>query len=333
MNAFQKGVPSVFVISSPFQAICLVSAILNLEIKDYQVIVISSDRNTQVFSVLNRFKIPYVVRYSGWHRWRIRLFIVTSIIHRHNKYNRLFLGDFRSIDLIYFGLNYISDGADIVYLDDGNATIALFQGVAYSKPYSKIDEKCQSTISRRRRFVFLKYYYSIYANLSNANYIIEYNSLSILCVHKDDPLIDNVVFIGANTKRYCETMNIPEESFNNALDTMLQRIRKTYPKTKITYVPHGADKSGAVMDICSKYEVDYHRIIVPIELYYMDKECPIAIYGFGSSAIYNLKQMFPETVAFSILLEPSNKLNSFERKKIIAQYYSECGIEQLTIKV
>lgn len=333
MNAFQKGIPSVFVISSPFQALCLVSAIRNLEISDYKVVVISSDRDVQIQSVLNHYNLHYIIRYSGWHRWRMRLYRMTSFIHRKSRYMRLFLGDFRSIDLLYFGLQYVADKSPIVYLDDGNASIALFKGIAYAKPFGPIDERLIKGISKSRGLVFQKYHYSIYSMQNVVGFIVEHNSLSILRKSEDIAMSETIVFVGTNTERYCETMNIPENQFLLSLKQLLIDIRKNNPNRKIVYIPHGADHSENINRICMDLQIDFCRINVPIELYFLDKNSPSCIYGFGSSAIYNLKQMFPEACSCNVLVVPPNALESYYRKKSIADYYLECGIEQITIEI
>ena len=328
-NAFDSSTPSVFVIGSPLQALCLVSAILNLGIDDYQVVVINSVRLEQVKSVLDRFGIDYSLRFVGWHRWRMRLYRISSFFHRYNRFKRLFIGDFRNETLLYFGLQYISDGSDIVYLDDGNATIPLFDGKRTTPPLGRIDIKYATLMTRLRNISFMKYFYSIYTNLPNEKFVIKFNSLEILNRNTDGEDNRIVYIIGTNTIRYCEIMNVTERRIINILETVIQEIRSKYLQTEIRYIPHGKDTSVEVKRLCECYCVDYKKLDVPVELYFVDQHYPIAIYGFMSSALYNLKQMFPTSDVYNIFVPPPGEGDIAARKKSIAEYYNKCGIVQL----
>jgi len=332
-NAFDSTTPSVFVVGSPFQALCLVGAIRNLKLTDYKVVVIFYDRYYQVKNVLDRFGINYELRYVGKYRWRMRWYRITSLIHRKNKYKRLFLGDFRSETLLYFGLQYVSDGADIVYLDDGNATIPLFDGKRTTPPLGIMDTKYAALMTKFRKISFLKYFYSVYTNLPNEKYVIKHNSLGILNCNTND--VDNrtVYIIGTNTSIYCKSMNISEATIVKVLETIIQNIRNKYLQTEIIYIPHGKDTSFGVKHLCKQYHVEYKKLDVPVELYFVDEHIPIAIYSFMSSALYSLKQMFPNSDVYNLYLPPSGKGDTIARKKSVSEYYKKCGIVQLDFEV
>ena len=328
-SVFDSTIPSVFIIGSPFQALCLVGAIRNLKLTDYKVIVIRYDRHMQVKNVLDKFRIEYEVRYVGRYRWRMRWYRITSLIHRQNKYKRLFLGDYRSQTLLYFGLQVVSDGADIVYLDDGNATIPLFDDKRTSPPLGGLDTICAQLITRFRQISFMKYFYSVYSDLPNPKYEIGYNSLSVLVNSKNNKEKSNVFIIGTNTKLYCESMNVSEQTLLNVLESTLKSIKDKYAERGVVYIPHGKDKSINVKKLCETYKVRYQILDVPVELYFIDEPQPVAIYGFMSSALYNLKQLFPSTDVYNLYLTPTGGGDTIARKESIANYYKNSGIEQL----
>lgn len=325
--AFNNTTPSLFVIVSPFQAICLVGAICNLGLSDYKVIVIQTDRFSQVKNVLEKYNILFEIRYVGKFRWRMRWYRLTSLIRRHNKYKRMFLGDFRSITLLYFGLQYASDGADIVYLDDGNATIPLFDDKRTTPPLGS-DTKYAEMVCRLRRISFMKYFYSIYENLPNPKYEIMHNSLSILNTSRNDDQNKMVYIIGTNTKLYCESNNVSEDTIISVLSSTIDNIRQLYRESEIVYIPHGKDNSLALFQFCKSNSIEYKKLSVPVELFFTDECQPNAIYGFLSSALYNLKQMYPNTDVYNIYLPPKAG-DSLARKKSISEYYKKCGIIQL----
>ena len=327
-DPFNSEIPSVFVIASPLQALCLVGAVRNLQINDYRVVVIDSVRYKQVENVLNRFDIRYECRYVGWHRWRMRWYRLTSLIHRQNKYKRLFLGDFRSITLLYFGLQYVSDGADIVYLDDGTASIPLFLDSRTSLPLGG-DTHYVERLTKGRNICFMKYFYSIYIGFSSKKYIIKYNSLSILNHNTTVSIQSKYYFIGTSTEQYCKTYNIPEDSLVQALYNVFVMIKNNDPQAQIVYIPHGRDNSAKIKATCDKMNVEYKKLDIPVELFFVDEEKAHAIYGFGSSALYNLKQMYHDVEVNNVFLCPQVKGDAKNIMVSISDYYERCGIKKI----
>lgn len=329
---FASLTPSVFVIGSPLQALCLVGAVRNLQLNDYRVIVIDSVRYKQVENVLNRFDIQFECRYAGRHRWRMRWYRLTSLIHRHNKYKRLFLGDYRSVTLLYFGLQYISDGADIVYLDDGSATIPLFNGSRTTLPLGG-DTHYAEWLTNRRNICFMKYFYSIYIGFTSTKYIIKNNSLSILNRNSTVTGQSKFYFIGTSTEQYCKTYNIPEESLVHALHNIFVMIKDNHPQAQIVYIPHGRDNSTAIKSTCYNMNVEYKKLDIPVELFFLDVEKAHGIYGFGSSALYNLKQMYPNVEVFNVFLPPQAEGDATDIMVSISDYYERCGIKKLIMEL
>lgn len=331
-QAFDSAIPSVFVIGSPFQALCLVGAVRNLRLTDYRVVVIHSDRFMQVKTVLDKFGIEFETRHVGWHRWKMRWYRITSMMHRNNKYKRLFVGDFRNETLLYFGLQYVADGSDIVYLDDGNASIPLFDGSRTSLPLGK-DTSHAMRVAERRGISFMKYFYSIYDGFSNSKYVIRKNELSILLSSNSGSTKSKVYFIGTNNSRYCACYNVPEESLMKVLEDVFKSIKERYPSSPLVYIPHGKDTSKKVYSICENNSVEYKNLNVPVELFFVNEEKPLAIYGFGSSALYNLKQMFPESEVLNVLLPSSASEDKLSIIKSISDYYESHGIKQVKIEL
>lgn len=324
-SAFDSETPSVFIICSPFQALCLVSAIRNLKLTDYQVVVIPSVRFTQVKTVLDRFGISFEIKDLGWHRWRMRWYRFSSLFHRRNKYKRLFVGDFRSINLLYLGLQYISDGADIVYLDDGNASIPLFDGSRTSLPL-KHDTTYAKWLTQSRNISFMKYFYSIYADFPDSKYEIKKNSLHILLSPSKEESSSCIYFIGTNTVSYCASLNITVEAYMQVLCQIISYINQKYEEPEILYIPHGKDVSEEIKSLCKENNIKYQKLDMPVELYFVNQARPLAVYGFGSSALYNIKQMFPKTIVYNIFITPKAGGDTKARKVSISNFYERNGI-------
>ncbi len=331
-NAFDSDIPSIFVIGSPFQALCLVGAVRNLRLTDYKVVVILSDRFVQIKTVLDKFGIEFETRHVGWHRWKMRLYRITSMMHRNNKYKRLFVGDFRNETLLYFGLQYVADGSDIVYLDDGNASIPLFDGSRTSLPLGK-ETSHAIRVSERRGISFMKYFYSIYDGFSNSKYVIRKNELSILLSSNSGSTKSKVYFIGTNNSRYCAVTNILETTLMRVIAKNFQEIKRKYQNADIVYIPHGKDSATKVKSLCEENGVEFKKLDVPVELFFIDQDSPLAFYGIGSSALYNLKQMFPQADVYNLFLPFRAKGDEMARKQSISDYYVSHSIKQVKIEL
>jgi hypothetical protein len=329
-NPYYAKIPSIFVICSPFQTLCTVSTIMNLKIDDYKIIVIYSARYNQIRTVLNEFNLSYEIRRVGRYSWKMRCNRILSLFHRNNKYKRLFVGDYRNKTLLSYGLNLVSDDSYVVYLDDGNASISLFRdSIDINQIYNK--SKFQKAISRRRNIIMMKYFYSIYTGINNTRYNIVFNDLSVLGNQKVSGK-ERVVFIGTNSDMYCSFLSINISDYYNILRNQIEKIRNNYPQTSILYIPHGKDTSEIVKKICEDNEIEYERQNVPVEMMFRTKFIvPIAIYGFTSSALFNLKKMFPECKVNNILIIPQIQSKNFNVYVSISDYYSQNGIQQINI--
>ncbi len=323
---YDKNVPTVFVIGSPFQAICTVSAILNLQILDYKVIVIFSDRYLQVKSVLNRYNIPFILKKVGKYRWRMRLYMVFSLFHRKYRWKRLFVGDYRSKTLLYFGLMNVSDSSTVIYLDDGNASIPLFDG---TEKY-RID-KYLNYLALRRNVILLKHFFSIYTGFVNEAFDIRFNDISVLG-NDTNSINKSILFIGTNSKLYCESLIIDRNNFYSILEDQIKNIKRNNPDKDVIYIPHGKDSSEEVLRICNDNSVQYKRLDVPVEMVAQSNKIePIEVYGFTSSALFNLKKMYPQCEVYNILITPKVMTNLFGDYVSISDYYTQNGILKIDV--
>lgn len=332
MRAFISDTPSVFVIGSPFQAMCLVSTIFNLDIKDYKVVVIHTDRFGQVESVLKKYEVPFTLVYVGWHRWKMRFYRILSLLHKKSRYTRLFVGDYRSCTLLYFGLQYVADGSDIVYLDDGNATIPLFEDKAQFL-MTGIDAKVSDLISRRKHMELMKYFYSIYEGYHNNKYVIEYNSLSCLCRHSSNEAGNKAYIIGPKIAFFCKRLGIEENVFLATLERVINDLKNRYGNVTVTYIPHGKDTTELAKEFCFNNNIEYYKLSEPVELYLLKEKRPLAVFGFGSSALYNIKKMFPSSEVYTVRFgSVKNEKKAIEKETVI-EYYRRNGIIQVDYNI
>ena len=124
---FQQSTPSIFVVTSPFQALCAFNAIKAFEITDYRfyLALIEDIRNEQLFTLFQQQGIAYEVVNVEKLTKTDRL---QFLLPHFSRYKRLFIGDARNISQYFIGLSKVSNGGCMVYLDDGNDNIFLLKG-------------------------------------------------------------------------------------------------------------------------------------------------------------------------------------------------------------
>lgn len=330
MNPFEPHIPSVFVIASPFQALCAMAAIKQLQITNFMFIAfIPSDdpRSKQIENFFNEAAIKYVpIRKFTRLVWLY--YKIKALKHRDNQYKRLFLGDFRGIILSIIGSCYVSDNSEVVYLDDGNVTISILNNLI-SEPMNDINRVRLERVSNRRGFIFQKKWLTIYGDISNPNFIIKNLDLSFAVQKNNLASTKGYIYIvGTNIERFCDALKISQSIFVSRLESLFCQIKNEYPNTPIVYIPHGRDNSEYAIKLCQKYECTFHRAEIMIELELLhQKSNPLAIYGFTSTALYNLKKIYPESQVVNVLFECCDDNIAFQEYKMLSEYYQKNGIE------
>ena len=340
-KAFGKYVSSVFVIGSPFQALCAIEAIREFEISDYKVILPLSpneQRNRQLLTILKDFGIVYEIFNAKEARAMQILLNECKIKHKkdRNRYNRAFIGDYYQILYKSIALSYLNTGSPMVYLDDGNSSISIFRGVRKKTAWrSQCVNLLFYSLARIQKIIPDRFFYTIYYDIDERKFFKYPNHFSYLFFHKekDTERASGVIFIGTNTSAFCEQMGIQESMLENIISKLFMEIHKEYPSQEITYVPHGRDSNIHIPDICAQNNVVYRPIEVSIEYFlYKEQLFPVAIYGFSSTALFNLKKMMPNIRAVNYVIE---KMNApyYEYFNRISEYYQQNSIKRESIKL
>lgn len=330
-DPYLKSLPSVFVVASPFQILCAKAAIKQLEIDIYDFYVyLSKDnfRNDQVKRILNSLGISYKIipDLKKLYFWRS---VINACFHKHNIYNRLFIGDFRSVSLFYVGLGLISDNSNVVYLDDGNITISILNG-NNSASWAKKHQYLLRWISRMRKIDYGRNFLTIFSDISNSKYKIRQLLL--------EKIVDNgqrlgnspkdIFIIGTCVDSYCKPLDIPEEIYIKKLEELIVKLRQQYPDDNIYFIPHGREYKNYSQRLCEQYGCIFKRpqMMVELELINMHHP-PKVICGYTSTALFTLKKMFPATKVVNILFELSLNNPFYKDYVITSEYYLQNGIE------
>lgn len=322
-----KGQPAIFCLSgSSFQALCMIEAIYAFEITDYRVLLCLSEneipRKGQIITLLEKHNIAYEiesVNFTITKKERLK-----ALLPNRNKYKVAFIGDCNNELLIFKAFRYVSDGGTLVYLDDGIATIQFFNGMFQLsnklRPYYEL-------ISKIRRIDFDRYFYTVYEDLKDERHIPIINSFQSLALQqKSKSTVKGIYIIGTCIKDYCDFECIPVEKFMIVLQNLMHDLRAKYPDEPLVYVPHGRETMmEELKTICQEEKVELRMSKISVEMMLLEeKDYPKAVYGFTSSALYNIKKLFPNTDTCNITFTGNTpKTNG---KEITSQYYAKFGI-------
>ena len=327
-----KGQPSVFCLSgSPFQALCMIEAIQTFDITDYRVLVCLSEielpRRKQLTTLLEKYHVSYEiesVNFSITKKERLK-----AMLPSRNKYKVAFIGDCNNELLIFKAFRYVSDGGTLIYLDDGIATIQFFNGLfqlsSKLRPYYELT-------SRIRRIDFDRYFYTVYEDLKDNRHIPIINYFRFLALEqKVKTTVKGNYIIGTCIKDYCDFECVPINKFLYTLHSLMHELRTQHPDEPVIYVPHGRETMMDELEkMCHDERVELRRSEITVEMMLLEeKDYPKSIYGFTSSALYNIKRIFPETKANNITFTGNNpKTNG---KAITSQYYEKFGITRRVV--
>ena len=351
-QAFAKYTPSVFVLESPFQLLCAIEAIHEFEIADAKFvfsIVRNSVRNKQLFEMAKRYGVEYDIYYEQ--EYELDYFDAKDkklLKHREDgHYKRIFIGDVYNKYYYLLALHYAEENAIYVGMDDGNSSINFLQNKdRESKPtnWRKRLNWYRNNYKHQREQVLrlLKEehvydsgcMFTVYSEI-RSRYSIYPNTLSYIkeSTQKSGEKENVVLVVGIVFDGYSGYVGVSESLMESVVWQKLSEIRAKYPSKRVVYIPHGRDTNVNIAKICSILGVEFCKIDEVIETFVLNSNMyPEEIYGFDSSALVNLKILYPETQIHSWRLR-WQKQESNTRTKRYAEYYTKIGIIEDTVWV
>lgn len=329
---FSLETPSLFVVASPFQVLCAFEAIKKFKIKEYSIIAVfekDDPRNDQLASVLDFLKLDYL-RFDRPHR-KMR----DEFLHFKNwfgcgkgrKVKRAFVGYFHDFYCIILALSFLSRDASIVFLDDGNASIAHLNGSIIFNNREKAWIFCLKVICLLGRVDMGPAYFTIYSDISSKipcepNLL---NALGTECSSRKE----GVYFIGTNPVSYSSAQGFSLKSYFSLLEDALRELKNEFPLETLYYVYHGRDEFiGETNLLLEKYGYQALRPKENIELYFVQHRInPVKVSGFMSTALYTIKKLRHDAQIGGYMIE-NNK--AYIGK---SDYYKRHGIEIRLLKM
>ena len=326
---FDLHIPSVFVVGSPFQALCAIAAIKNLEITDYFFLVVhngAGSRDSQIDTFLNNMKVKYRVFYLN--KYNLIKGICKNILGLEGAYERLFVGEFSASFMMGVGLPFIKRGSNVVYLDDGSAMIS-FLGGTFERWDKKSTRAIFNMLAKKRGIIPLRNFYTIYSDIQNSKYNIKGNDLSVIW-NADISFKEqrNVVLIGTNMNSYCSQLELSSDDYIHNIKLLFEQINRKFPHEKIIYIPHGNDKSLYAQQLCEEYDGEFVKVETMVEEYLLRAPwIPVAVYGLCSTALLNVKRMMPSIQIVNVLIYGEEDSKYLGKYKSIFTYYQKNGID------
>ena len=327
----KEGCNVLFLVNSPFQALCAVEAINKYSIKNYEMYVTyyhTEHTLDQIDGVLSLFNVPYnhfLLNYKS-----AVVFSINNIL-KGKRYDLAFVGDYYRILHRFFSVLSLKRNGKIIYLDDGNSTINIFRdrlAPAKTNFSFRVFRTLSYFIAGIKRIPIEKFFFSIFPDIPNDKYVVIENTFSsISCIYKQRNIKSLSLFIGTEPVVFCKENNITIQEYHNILEEVLANNNKE----PLYYIPHGGDKDMFVIDLCKIYGVEYRKLSVCIELFILQNGIfPKLLMGFSSSALYSLKKMFPDSEVQNVRILSSNPSEEYED---IANYYQKHGIENVSFHV
>lgn len=318
---------TLFIISSPFQGLCMLEAIEHFKITEYDVLLwdIPEGRGAhQTKTLLKDKDIPY-----STYKVRHAIFdLIPFVMRKHKHYKNIFIGNYSNITDEGIAAFYGSIKYRLFFLDDGTQALSIFSDNPRYRYGSKKWEcwfklyNALAWIKRKQKSTF----FTIFDVTSN-----DFN-----IVKNDFRLLKNNVktkrsgcyIIGTNSS----VVKFKDFNYLNLLDLLLKKLKYLYPNEKIYYCPHRRDlNNGDISRWCNCQDVELVNTRVSVEYdFVMNDINPSCVVGFTSNALYTLKMLFPDIVISTVYYRCVNRCDDDETT-IIRQGMNEKGIETLNL--
>lgn len=300
------------IIMSPFQALCALEALYEYPSGTPDFYTIEDKQNIGKIRLLLRdfgHEINIIPQSSN-----ILMWIVNNIKRR--KYDRIIVGDFFAFPLLILTSIIAKWKAKVIYVDDGNTTLLI-------KP-NKLPNSIHNF--KWKLFLFLLKLKSVTKSFYTFFPIEKFESMPVT-QHSFKHVFDmfdksirlsGVYVIGTNTS----ALDIDTEQYK----LILRQILRYYQDTeKVYYCPHRRDVN-IYTKYCNNIGIELFDTKVSVEYDFMRKKLyPHIIIGFGSTALYTLRKMFPLSVIYNVNIE-MNKIRDKEIYKYIADFLEKEGV-------
>lgn len=309
---------TAILVSSPFQALNALEAIKDINIDSPDFFVFGNDNNAEM---TKKF-----VSERGYSYKSVRLadsaFNAIRNCREYNSYKRIIVGDFFSIPFFLTSLALITRHGQIIYVDDGNSTLGLLP------PFSRKRLAFRNTL--KNLFYKLLLFYKESKQVSRFFFTffdVEGKGFPFPVIKNNFAILrgnvnvfnKDIYIIGTNTSQ----LQIARSEYRSQLDLISKYVKTIYPGENIFYCPHRRDLNQYDFD-CESIGISMYNTKVSVEVDFATNEIsPIAVIGFGSTALMTLKYMFPESNIIDLVFHHADETLVEEYRAIELEYRSK----------
>lgn len=330
-NAFTKGIPTLFVLDTPFQLLCAMEFLAEFAVEDYLIIAQmerGEKRNEQVLHMLKeqgmKYQVAYVEDYWGMVNACLQLDVERRETKDERKWERVVVGNYNALDQWVTVTRLAAEGAKVVFLDDGSSSIELLNA---GHGRNSAQESQFMTLWCKMGLDCGPYIYTTYGDIPSNRFMIYPNRFAHLVERMGQFMDEKAVYIiGTNPPSYQMSMGITTAEYEKILLRKLTQVKRKH-KEQIIYIPHGRDNGEVSKRMCKCLGIAYCPLTCAIEYYFVgERKGAVAIYGFGSTALLTLKMLLPGARVVNWLID-NPKGSSYETYVQIANYYCEHGVD------
>lgn len=315
---------SLFVIGSPFQALCA------LEAKKHYCV------ESAVFAlwdntISHKMIEPLLVQQGEIHyieqNNKGTVNLIKSVRKEiKEKFRNVFVGDYFSFAEYIVAVCLVKNNAKFVYLDDGNSTLAIAPPISRKRPRTKNEGVWYKALGIYTNAIRINSkLFTIYDLDGGCPLPVEKNTFSSL-VNKANSTKDGVYVIGTNA----DQLKFRDKEYMDYLSSLNDWIHEKYGDVKVYYCPHRSDKTNSKDEVISfGWKVFDTKVSVEVD-FVNNSIYPLVVVGFGSTALLTLKKMFPESEVHTIVMNfVDESFNKIYRE--IEDYYSNNRIASIII--
>lgn len=315
---------TVFVIYSPFQAICVYEAIAKYKIESPDIFCLGGyylQKNGKTPLLLKELGLSFqVLELSSYHN----LFVELLKKRNKNQYERCFIGDFFDPNLRLFASLSLTHNGSLYFLDDGASTLTA---INTKRPLSIPSLRVKVKYIIPQMLSLLKRHNKKFFSIFDTEGGDKNELIAIRNRYSHNQQQGKGVFIIGTTYK----------GFKNS-KTFFSLLEKTIncykdPQQEIFYSPHRAAVDDVtIKDICSKYGVHYIVGDYCVEVDYIKNNYnPSIIVGFGSTALFTLRKIFPDSSIYSVKY-PRAMINGDEEiYEVVNRDLQKNGVKVTTI--
>lgn len=323
----------LFLVASPFQVLCAYEAINSFHLKDYTVLVIydlKDIRTKQLFNTLRYFSLKYTTYIAESTRQVFEIIFKNNVVKElevKSKYDAVFVGDYPSAVQRSFAVRYVKKQGQIICMDDGNTSLLILLDKKVYSLKAKLFNIFFGVLSNLKR-IKENVFFTTYSEIPTKKKVI---SNDLISLKSADFSKEGVYFIGTNSVPYCEVHQIKIDTYYEMFEKILLLLKEKQMGQRCYYVFHGRDIGNTRIEgICQKCGFETLKLDEIVEMFFLKNRIePLMVEGFSSSALFNLKKMFPCSKIVDVNVKTSTFVN--EEYEMISLYYKNIGIEEIDV--